>query len=1005
MNTNEGCATISDNNGNLLFYTDGIKVWNRNGQVMPNGSGLKGDPSSSNSAIVIPKPGSASIYYIFTADAGENDNAKGYCYTEVDMTMAGGLGDVTANKNILLYAPSSEQLTAVRHANGIDVWVITKEWGNNQWDVFKIDCNGVNSTPVVSVGGTVRDSLLPVVIAGVPGFWNEGSVGCLKPSPDEKRLAATDFANGCWEILDFDNSTGLLSNPLIVPQEHPYGIEFSPDSRMVYVVSESRLRASPEVVQYSLASYDSVSIASSAVVIGKSRGGDLGALQVGPDGKIYCIMENLDSLAVINAPNVPGLGSSMVFSQVYLDGREGIRGLPVFFPGLIANQNVDLSFAIGNDCSTVTFTGTSSVAGPLNWSWDFGDGTTGSGQNVSHAYASGGVTVDTVRLTVTAPSVCGLATAVATKVVDLGRLVPTARFGFSARCGDPLVAFSDSSSLVGGTIRGWLWDFGDGVTSSQQNPVHVFGSFGAQTVRLSVTSAGVCNGTTVSTVVVPVEAKPVADFSSAGVCGSMQVAYADLSVGSVQPIAKWQWDLGDGDSSTAQNPSHGYAAFGDYNVGLVAVSASGCPSDTVRKTVRVNAKPVAGFDFRNGCVGQQVAFNDKSTVTGAGAVDQWFWDLGGGNFSTIADAAATYAGYGNYSVKLVVGSDRGCVSDTVSRVISVEPKPAASFSATDGCADSVLALTNTSTIAFGGIGSYYWSFGNGDSSLAVQPSYIYSRYGTYTIGAVAISKNGCISDTAYATVNIQAAPSVEFGFGPACVGKEVDFTNGSEEVFGAIVSWAWDFGDGEGSGLYAPGHTYDRYMEYGVSLAAVTGNGCRATASRVLSIRKVEVSAGRDTTVAIGQPLQLVASGASTYSWTPATGLNDAAIGNPVAELSGNMTYYLTGVTGEGCVGYDTLNVTVYKGPDIYVPSAFSPNADGRNDVFKPVYAGTVELYYFSVYNRWGQLVFTTKEVGKGWDGKIDGRDQPTGTYVWILRAKDYLGHVVEKKGTVLLLR
>jgi gliding motility-associated-like protein len=110
-------------------------------------------------------------------------------------------------------------------------------------------------------------------------------------------------------------------------------------------------------------------------------------------------------------------------------------------------------------------------------------------------------------------------------------------------------------------------------------------------------------------------------------------------------------------------------------------------------------------------------------------------------------------------------------------------------------------------------------------------------------------------------------------------------------------------------------------------------------------------------------------------------------------------------VTAEGCPGYDTLHIKVYKGPDIYVPNAFTPDGDGHNDLFRPVLAGTTELYYFNVYNRYGQLVFTTKQPGKGWDGRVNGINQPAGVFVWMVKAKDYLGKLIEKKGTVMLIR
>ena len=171
MSTTEGCASVSDSTGNLLFYTDGKTVWNRNHIPMLNGTGLMGHESSTHSAIVIPKPGSNTIYYLFTADADENLGAAGYRYSEIDITLNGGLGNVTAVKNILLYAPSSEKLTAASHANGIDIWVITKDLNNHTYRSYKVTCSGVDNNPVLSTVAPISGS-------------TSGYIGaCMKVSP------------------------------------------------------------------------------------------------------------------------------------------------------------------------------------------------------------------------------------------------------------------------------------------------------------------------------------------------------------------------------------------------------------------------------------------------------------------------------------------------------------------------------------------------------------------------------------------------------------------------------------------------------------------------------------------------------------------------------------------------------------------------------------------------------------------------------------------------------
>jgi gliding motility-associated-like protein len=177
----------------------------------------------------------------------------------------------------------------------------------------------------------------------------------------------------------------------------------------------------------------------------------------------------------------------------------------------------------------------------------------------------------------------------------------------------------------------------------------------------------------------------------------------------------------------------------------------------------------------------------------------------------------------------------------------------------------------------------------------------------------------------------------------------------------------------------------------------------------VTMLPKVNAYAGKDTAVVIGQPLQLNATGGIAYEWKPATALNQANIPNPVAvyDGSGDSIRYKVMVTDEaGCVDSAYITVKVFKtSPQVFVPTAFTPNGDGLNDVFRPIAVGLTKIEYFSVYNRWGQLVFTTTQNGKGWDGKIGGEEQPSGTFVWMVKGVDYTGKPVFEKGTVTLIR
>jgi len=655
INTIEGCSAISDDTGQLLFYTDGGKVWNRRHQVMPNGAGLRGHTSTANAAIIVPKPGSNSRYYIFTADAIENNNAFGYNFSEVDMTLDGGLGDINGNKNILLYAPGTEKLTATRAANGIDVWVITKDWNNNTWKVFKVDCNGVHLNPVISNAGSVHNEQF----SGL----HVGSSGCARISPDGAFLAGTRPNAGTWDLCHFDNATGLVSGGLTFSAFSVYGVEFSPGSKLVYI---NDISGTSNLQQYDISVYDAGMIQASRTEVG---GADLksGTLQLGPDAKIYCSKSFSRTLGVIHAPDIRGTGCNYFDTQVDLQQRVSFYGLPAIIADLVVNPRTDFSYAPDNNqCATVNFKASSRLSGPLDWQWDFGDGATGNGQNTTHTYTSG----DTVL------------------------------------------------------------------------------------VRLTVTATTICGGTITTTKKIPVPGqKAVAAFNNTPACINKPVIFSDAS--SIGNITSWSWDFGDGTSSLLQNPVHSYATTGHYLVKHQVKSASGCTAN----------------------------------------------------------------------------------------------------------------ITKTITIA------------------------------------------------------------------------------------------------------------------------------------------PVTVNAGNDTIVALGLPLQLAATGAASYTWSPDTWLSDPFSAKPIAHPGNDITWYLTGLTAEGCIGYDTLHIKVYKGPAVYVPGAFTPNGDGRNDILKPIVPGIKSIDYFAIYHRTGQLVFSTTGTGKGWDGTLNGIQQPPGVYVWIIKAKDYLGKTFSGKGTLVLIR
>lgn len=328
LDTGEGCSSISTSAGALEFYTDGRFVYNKNHQQMPNGSGLLGHSSSTQSGIIVPKPGSSTEYYIFTVDAAENGLAAGLCYSKVDMTLDNGLGDVvTTEKNIQLVPFACEKVTAVGHADGQTFWVITKKWGNADFYAYRIDWDGVNLTPVISTTG-------PMLVGNI----GQASKGYLKVSPDGTKIAAannTDFSVG---IYYFDNSTGQITHlvsddnynsPGGMDPGGPYGVEFSPNSKILYI---SEWKANRAIHQYDLTSNDPETILNSRQVVASvgQSARPIGALQLGPDNRLYIARDGANYLSRINTPNNLGTFCSFTDNAVNLAGRNSRWGLPPF---------------------------------------------------------------------------------------------------------------------------------------------------------------------------------------------------------------------------------------------------------------------------------------------------------------------------------------------------------------------------------------------------------------------------------------------------------------------------------------------------------------------------------------------------------------------------------------------------------------------------------------------------------------------------------------------------
>ncbi|MFH0893481.1 MAG: T9SS type A sorting domain-containing protein [Bacteroidota bacterium] len=329
MATIDNSATVADKStGSLLFYSNGLSVWNRNHTVMPNGSGLQGNISGGTCAFAVKQPGSNSLYYLFTTDY--LNGAKGLEYSVIDMSLNSGDGDVTAVKNVMLLNPATERMCATYHANGLDIWVIAHPYGSGSYNAYLLTSSGLNTTPVVSTIGTSMSGNTTL------------ACGQMTVAPKGNKICSAIY-NTQYELYDFNCNTGVLSNCIIIPSTYAWGCAFSPNGVYLYT---SRLWNTP-ITQYNISSNNQATIIASETVVGNVTGPDpyyTGYMQNAPDDKIYIAKYSDDYLAAINSPDVSGVSCNFSDNGIYLGGRTSKCGLPNFVaPGgtTAINDNVE----------------------------------------------------------------------------------------------------------------------------------------------------------------------------------------------------------------------------------------------------------------------------------------------------------------------------------------------------------------------------------------------------------------------------------------------------------------------------------------------------------------------------------------------------------------------------------------------------------------------------------------------------------------------------------------
>ena len=558
-------------------------------------------------------------------------------------------------------------------------------------------------------------------------------------------------------------------------------------------------------------------------------------------------------------------------------------------------------------------------------------------------------------------------------------------------CDDFLVAFKNEQINPPGSI--YIWQFGDGTRADTSADLegriqHRYADSGTYRVRLKVILAGQCLDSTTTLARVYPGFYP--GFTTVGTCQLTPIQFFDTTKSRYGTVNKWRWDFADqtssADTSRSQNPSWKFGSIGFKRVQLIVESDKGC-IDTAYKDVEVRDKPPITLPFRDTLICSIDTLELKAVGNGI-----FSWDAGPTIINTNLPTPLVFPKTTTrYRVTL---DENGCLNSDFVNVRVVD------FVTLNAGPDTMICLTDT--VQFRPVTDglqFSWSPAARLNNPTVRnPLAVPTGTTTYQLKA-SIGKCNTTDDI---TVRTVPYPLVNAGRDTTICYDDTAQLNAS--VVASRFTWS-PFNALSSVNILDPIAFPLRTTTY--TLIAYDTLGCPKPGVDQVKVTvrsKILAFAGNDTSIVIGQPLQLTGSGAEFFKWTPSLGLSNSSVAGPIATLTNDMTYTMRAFTVEGCFAMDTINIKVFKTlPDIFMPNAFSPL--GKNNILRPIPVGISKLEYFRIYNRWGQLVFQTIQPGAGWDGRVAGKLQDPGTYVWMVQGTDYTGKIVRKKGTAVLLR
>jgi PKD repeat protein len=472
----------------------------------------------------------------------------------------------------------------------------------------------------------------------------------------------------------------------------------------------------------------------------------------------------------------------------------------------------------GNAPLTVKFTD-QSFGQVTQWTWDFGDGKGSSEQNPTHTYWTGGV----YNIILTVSNEYGSSDITKSKYISVVGELKSIFTADPTSGKAPLdVAFTDRSI---GTPTTWTWDFGDGTTSTEQYPKHLFSKAGSYDVRLTVTRGGDKDS---STQVVNVGGVPITDFTGTPLSGNVgeQIKFTDRTENNP---ASWSWEFGDTATSTEKNPSHTYQMKGLYTVSLTTKNTNGKDTETKQRYINIGMGPKADFipiivPYQKTKVPMQVQFLDQSE----NLPTSWQWDFGDGETSGEQNPVHLYMNEGIYPVTLTVKNNFGQDSKVRSNLIEVGYGPVVDFIA-DKTTVGVGRIVTFTDLSSNSPTSWVWDFGDGSTGTGIKPDHVYRTTGVYDVTLTASNPDMTNSRTKNQYITVLNIPRADFTADKTRGGAPMD-VNFIDQSSGSPTSWKWDFGDGTVSTDKNPVHQYTTLGSFTVTLTVSNANGQDTTA-------------------------------------------------------------------------------------------------------------------------------------------------------------------------------